>query len=82
MATISAREFNRDVSAAKRQARIEPVFITDRGEPSYVLISVEEYRRLKGEDGLGLADVLQMSEEDYVEVDFPRFDDVPREVTW
>jgi prevent-host-death family protein len=46
MATISSRDFNRDVSAAKRSAASEPVIITDRGKPSHVLLSIEEYRRL------------------------------------
>ncbi len=46
MTTISSREFNRDVSAAKRVAANEPVIITDRGEPSHVLLSIQEYRRL------------------------------------
>lgn len=46
MATMSARDFNQDVSAAKRSAASEPVIITDRGQPSHVLMSIEEYRRL------------------------------------
>ena len=46
MTTVSARDFNRDVSAAKRSASVEPVFITDRGTPSHVLLSVEQYNRL------------------------------------
>jgi prevent-host-death family protein len=46
MTTITSREFNRDVSAAKRAASTEPVVITDRGQPSHVLLSIEEYRRL------------------------------------
>ncbi len=46
MATVSAREFNQDLAAAKRTASSEPVIITDRGQPSHVLISFEEYRRL------------------------------------
>ena len=62
MVTISSRDFNRDVSAAKRAASDEPVLITDRGEPAYVLLSIEEYRRLHG-DGRSLLDVLQMEED-------------------
>ena len=46
--SFSSREFNRDVSAAKRAAAKEPVVITDRGEPAFVLISIDEYRRMKG----------------------------------
>ncbi len=46
MSTISSREFNQDVSAAKRAATSEPVIITDRGRPSHVLLSIQEYQRL------------------------------------
>lgn len=46
MATITSRDFNQDVSAAKRTAAAEPVIITDRGKPSHVLLSIEDYRRL------------------------------------
>lgn len=49
MKVLSSREFNQDVSQAKRAARIEPVFITDRGRPTHVLMSVETYRRLTGQ---------------------------------
>lgn len=46
MATVSSRDFNQDVSAAKRMATTEPVVITDRGRPSHVLLSIEQYRTL------------------------------------
>ena len=46
MQTVSAREFENDLSAAKRAAAREPVVITDRGEPAFVLLSIEEYRRI------------------------------------
>lgn len=46
MSTITSRDFNRDVSAAKRSAAAEPVVITDRGRPSHVLLSIEDYHRL------------------------------------
>lgn len=42
MTTISAREFNRDVSAAKRKANRAPVVITDRGEPATIELQVPE----------------------------------------
>jgi prevent-host-death family protein len=50
MAEVSAREFNRDVSAAKRAAAKAPVIITDRGRPSHVLLSISDYRRLLADD--------------------------------
>lgn len=67
MTTMSAREFNQDVSAAKREAARGPVVITDRGEPAYVLLTIEEYRRI-GEDGVELVERLSM--DDDIDVDF------------
>jgi len=62
MAMMSAREFNRDVSAAKRRANSGPVVITDRGEPAYVLLSIDDYRRM-GEEGVSLVDRLSMDDD-------------------
>lgn len=49
MRIVTSREFNQDVSAAKRIARMEPVFVTDRGRPTHVLVSIDAYRRLSGQ---------------------------------
>ena len=57
--TFSSREFNRDVTRAKKAARAGPVFITDRGRPAHVLLTVEEYRRLTG-DRPNLVELLAM----------------------
>lgn len=46
--TISSRAFNQDVSGAKRAANDGPVFITHRGRPAHVLLSIDDYRRLSG----------------------------------
>jgi prevent-host-death family protein len=43
--TFSSREFNQDISGAKKAARSGPVFITDRGRPAHVLLTFEEYQR-------------------------------------
>ncbi|MDQ6436745.1 type II toxin-antitoxin system prevent-host-death family antitoxin [Mesorhizobium sp. LHD-90] len=45
--TFTSREFNQDTARAKRAAKDGPVFITTRGEPSYVLLTKQEYDRLK-----------------------------------
>lgn len=66
MRTVTAREFNRDVSAAKRAAAGGPVVVTDRGEPAFVLLTFDDYQRMAG----GSEPVvvrLAMREEDYVE---------------
>jgi prevent-host-death family protein len=44
--TLSSREFNQNTSRAKKAAMQGPVFITERGKPAHVLLSIEEYRRL------------------------------------
>lgn len=59
MKLLSSREFNQDVSLAKRAARIEPVFITDRGRPTHVLMSIDAFRRLSG-DSETIVDLLAM----------------------
>lgn len=46
--TISSREFNQDAGGAKKAAKRGPVFITDRGRPAHVLLSIEDYRKLVG----------------------------------
>jgi len=48
--TMTSREFNQDASKAKRAANDGPVFITDRGRPAHVLLTIEEYQRLVGRD--------------------------------
>ncbi|MBE6485187.1 MAG: type II toxin-antitoxin system Phd/YefM family antitoxin [Actinomycetaceae bacterium] len=67
MIQISAREFNQDVSAAKRHASKRPVIITDRGKPAYVLLSIDEYRRLS-QNEVSLVDRLSMDED--LNIDF------------
>ena len=43
---MTSREFNQDTARAKREAVQAPVFITDRGKPTHVLLTVEAYERL------------------------------------
>lgn len=43
---LTSREFNQDVSKAKRLATEGAVYITDRGHPAHVLLTMEEYERL------------------------------------
>lgn len=55
--SVTGREFNQDAGRAKKAALNGPVFITDRGRPAHVLLSIEEYQRLTGK-GRTLADAL------------------------
>lgn len=59
MKVISSRDLNQDVSRAKRAARLEPVFVTDRGKPTHVLMSIETFRQLTGH-GETIVDLLAM----------------------
>ena len=56
---VSSREFNQHVSQVKKAAAKGPVFITDRGRTSYVLLSIQEYQRIT-RSGKSLADLLAM----------------------
>lgn len=76
MTHLSAREFNQDVSAAKRAAESEPVIVTDRGRPAYVLLNIEEYRRLTSRDHEDFLSALSTDDDD---IEFERMDFVPRE---
>lgn len=46
--TLTSREFNQHASEAKKAARQGPVFITDRGRPAHVLLTIEDYEKLAG----------------------------------
>jgi prevent-host-death family protein len=71
--TMTSREFNQSASEAKKASLNGPVFITDRGKPSHVLLSIEEYRKLTG--GMTtLAGALAQQHSLEVEFDPPRVD--------
>ena len=74
--TLSSREFNQAASEAKRAANDGPVFITDRGTPAHVLMSIELYRRLTASQQK-IADLLAMPG---IDIDFenPRLHDLAR----
>lgn len=77
--TISAREFNRNAGGAKKAALAGPVFITDRGRPSHVLLSIEEYERLTG-GARSLKDLLAAPSTEDVDFVIVRDRSLPREV--
>ncbi len=69
--TFSSREFNQHASDAKKAADNGPVFITDRGRPAHVLLSIEDYRKLAGGQMTLLDAVAQPGVPDF-EFDPPR----------
>lgn len=74
MTTFSSREFNQDVGGAKRAAQSEPVFITDRGKPTHVLMSFEAYRAMSGQTET-LVDLLALTEGVNIDLDAARAGD-------
>lgn len=48
MSTLTSRELNHDVSSAKKAAQDGPVIITNRGKPSHVLMTYDDFKRLSG----------------------------------
>ena len=68
---LSSREFNQDTSRAKRAAKRGPVFITDRGRPSHVLLTVDEYQKITGRQQ-SIADLLAMPEAEEIVFETPR----------
>lgn len=66
---FSSREFTRDVAAAKQAAADGPVFITDRGAPAHVLLTIDEYRRLTGGQR-SLAEALAMPSNGSIDLEF------------
>ena len=71
--TLSSREFNQDTSRAKKASSKGPVFITDRGRPVHVLLSMEEYQRLSGKPR-NILDTLSMPGLADIEFDPPKLD--------
>ena len=68
---LTSRDFNQDVSRAKRAADTGPVIITDRGEPAYVLLRHEDYKRLTGK-GKGIRNLLGQPGAEDIAFDPPR----------
>ena len=77
--TLSSREFNQGASEAKRAANKGPVFITDRGRPAHVLMSIELYQRITASHKK-IADLLAMPGIADVDFESPRSRDLARPV--
>jgi prevent-host-death family protein len=80
--TVSSREFNQNLAGAKRAANDGPVVVTDRGKPSFVLMTHADYRRLIGQD----RSLVELLRQDGPEADFAfepqRLDSLVRPVTF
>jgi prevent-host-death family protein len=79
--TLSSREFNQDTSRAKKAAAEGPVFITDRGKPAHVLLSIDEYQRITAKRR-SIVDALSMPGLSEIEFDPPRSRELPRDANF
>ncbi|MFA5733107.1 MAG: type II toxin-antitoxin system Phd/YefM family antitoxin [Acidithiobacillus sp.] len=75
--TLTSREFNQDTGRAKKAATAGPVFITDRGKPAHVLLSIEDYQRLTSQHR-NIIEALSMPGLSDIEVEFPRLRELTR----
>ena len=73
---LSSREFNQDTGRAKKAARRGPVFITDRGRPAHVLMTIETYERLVAGKGSIVEELGQPPGVEDVELEIPRLRDL------
>ncbi|TLZ13928.1 MAG: type II toxin-antitoxin system Phd/YefM family antitoxin [Gammaproteobacteria bacterium] len=69
--TLSSREFSQNTRRAKKKARTGPVFITDRGRPTHVLMTIDDYQALTG-GPMMLAAALAQPESADIEFEPPR----------
>ncbi|TCU14676.1 type II toxin-antitoxin system prevent-host-death family antitoxin [Rhizobium sullae] len=68
--TISSREFQQNANRAQKATRRGPVFITNRGKTTQVLLSIEDYHRLTGKRR-NIADLLAMPGHEDIDLEIP-----------
>lgn len=77
MTVISSREFYRKRrSDVFRAAAQEPLIITRRGQPAYVLVSIEIYEATVKPKRPSLIEALTMPGAEDIEFEIPKFDDI------
>ena len=69
--TFSSCELNKHISDAKKAAKKGPVFITDRGRVTHVLLTIEEYQKLTSNHA-SIIDMLAMPGVADIEFEPPR----------
>lgn len=76
--TVTARDFARDLAHAKRATMAGPVFVTDRGKPTYALLKIEDYYNLAGDKPRSLLDAMDALPGSDFKFEFepPRLDDM------
>lgn len=74
---ITSRDFNEDADGAKSAANDGPVYIIDRGRPSHVLLTFEDYQRLSANAATIIELLAHPSGVEAVEFHAPKSADAP-----
>lgn len=71
MTVMTSREFNQHVSQAQKAAQSDPVIITNRGEPAYVLMTYTDYEKnvYHNKPFISIADALCSSDPNVADID-------------
>ena len=73
MSIMSMRQHSQDSSGAVKAANKEPVFLTNRGKTTHVLLSIKDYEKLKGKP-LSIVEMLRHPESDHIDFDPPKLE--------
>ena len=73
MSSVSMRQYSQDSSGVVRAANKEPVFLTNRGRTTHVLLSIKDYEKLKGRPK-SIVELLRHPESDYIDFDSPKLE--------
>ncbi|MCW9698789.1 MULTISPECIES: type II toxin-antitoxin system Phd/YefM family antitoxin [unclassified Avibacterium] len=72
MTIMTSREFNQHLNQAQKAAQIAPVIVTNRGEPTYVLMSYADYQKmLQSHSPRNALEALTPQDEADIELDIP-----------
>ena len=69
--TVSSREFNQDISRIKQASSKGPVFVTNRGHATHVLMTIEEYYKITGKTE-NIVDLLAMPDDTDINFNPPK----------
>ncbi|RDH46214.1 type II toxin-antitoxin system Phd/YefM family antitoxin [Zooshikella ganghwensis] len=61
--TFTTHELNQNPSEAKAASQFGPVFITEQGKPTHVLLTIDDYEQLTQQEP-SILDLLKMPEDE------------------
>jgi hypothetical protein len=78
MTVMTSREFVNDIAKAQEATASGPVFVTDHGQTTHVLMTLAQFEKLQS-GGKTIAEALALDDEEAAAFDFPQFrNDMPR----